>query len=159
MAGTGIMAGICTSSHPSPYPTKKVGDSPYPYPVNAGDSPSKRGRVRTIPTRTGLFAIYNKRNRCEMFFFFLQITLLPNIGVRYFPLRRAPIHLSFILSEFQSMKLWNLEACITFLFMCSTSFLYPSPKIRTEHKTLFASLIFWSFMFQTWLPIKKQQSL
>jgi len=26
------MAGICTS----PYPTEKVGDSPYPYPVNAG---------------------------------------------------------------------------------------------------------------------------
>jgi len=49
MAGTGIMAGICTS----PYPTEKVGNSsyPYPYPVNAGiprqngDSPSKRGRV------------------------------------------------------------------------------------------------------------------
>ena len=38
MAGTGIMAGICTSSYPSPYPTEKVGDSPYPYPytVNAG---------------------------------------------------------------------------------------------------------------------------
>jgi len=36
MAGTGIMAGICTS----PYPTEKVGDSPYPYsyPVNAGIS-------------------------------------------------------------------------------------------------------------------------
>jgi len=34
MTGTGIMAGICTS----PYPTEKVGDSPYPYPypVNAG---------------------------------------------------------------------------------------------------------------------------
>jgi len=34
MAGTGIMAGICTSL----YPTEKVGDSPYPYPypVNAG---------------------------------------------------------------------------------------------------------------------------
>jgi len=32
MAGTGIMAGICIS----PYPTEKVGDSPYPYPVNAG---------------------------------------------------------------------------------------------------------------------------
>jgi len=38
MAGTGIMAGICTSPYPSPYPTEKVGDSPYPYPypVNAG---------------------------------------------------------------------------------------------------------------------------
>ena len=32
MAGTGI----CTSPYPSPYPTEKVGDSPYPYPVNAG---------------------------------------------------------------------------------------------------------------------------
>ena len=36
------MAGICTSlypsTYPSPYPIKKVGDSPhpYPYPVNAG---------------------------------------------------------------------------------------------------------------------------
>ena len=36
MAGTGIMTGICTSPYPSPYPTEKVGDSPYPYPVNAG---------------------------------------------------------------------------------------------------------------------------
>ena len=38
MTGTGIMAGICTSSYPSPYPIEKVGDSPYPYPypVNAG---------------------------------------------------------------------------------------------------------------------------
>ena len=38
MAGTGIMAGKCTSSYPSPYPTEKVGDSPYPYPypVNVG---------------------------------------------------------------------------------------------------------------------------
>ena len=38
MAGTSIMAGICTS----PYPTEKVGDSPYPYPVNA-----------EIPVKTG----------------------------------------------------------------------------------------------------------
>ena len=40
MAGTGIMAGVCTS----PYPIEKVGDSPYPYPypVNAG-----------IPRQTG----------------------------------------------------------------------------------------------------------
>jgi len=38
MAGTNIMAGICTSSYPSPYLTEKVGDSPYPYScsVNAG---------------------------------------------------------------------------------------------------------------------------
>ena len=38
MAGTSIMAGICTSPYSSPYPTEKVGDSPYPYsyPVNAG---------------------------------------------------------------------------------------------------------------------------
>jgi len=32
MAETGIMTGICTS----PYPIEKVGDSPYPYPVNVG---------------------------------------------------------------------------------------------------------------------------
>jgi len=44
MAGTGIMAGICSSPYPSPYPIEKVGDSPYPYPypVNAG-----------IPRQTG----------------------------------------------------------------------------------------------------------
>jgi len=36
MAGTGIVAGICTS--PSSYPIEKVRDSPYPYPVNAGIS-------------------------------------------------------------------------------------------------------------------------
>jgi len=38
MAGTGIMAGIYSSSSPSPYPIEKIGDSPYPYPypVNAG---------------------------------------------------------------------------------------------------------------------------
>ena len=40
MAGTGIMAGICTSSSssPSPYPIEKIEDSPYPYPypINAG---------------------------------------------------------------------------------------------------------------------------
>ena len=36
MAGTSIMAGICISPCPSPYPTEKVGDSPYPYLVNVG---------------------------------------------------------------------------------------------------------------------------
>jgi len=38
MTGTGIIAGICTSSYSFPYPVEKVGDSPYPYPylVNAG---------------------------------------------------------------------------------------------------------------------------
>ena len=40
MAGTSIMAGICTSPYPSSYPTEKVGNSPYPYPypVNSGIS-------------------------------------------------------------------------------------------------------------------------
>ena len=33
MAGTCI---ICTFPYPSPYPIEKVGDSPYPYPINAG---------------------------------------------------------------------------------------------------------------------------
>jgi len=38
MTGTGIIAVICTSTYPSPYPIEKVGDFsyPYPYPVNAG---------------------------------------------------------------------------------------------------------------------------
>jgi len=36
MAGTSIMARICTSPSPSPYPIEKIGDSPYPYPVNVG---------------------------------------------------------------------------------------------------------------------------
>ena len=32
------MVGICSSPYPSPFPTEKIGDSPYPYPypVNAG---------------------------------------------------------------------------------------------------------------------------
>jgi len=30
------MARICTSPYPSPYPIEKIGDSPYPYPVNSG---------------------------------------------------------------------------------------------------------------------------
>jgi len=40
MAGTDIMAGICTSPYSSPYPIEKVGNSPYPYsyPGNAGIS-------------------------------------------------------------------------------------------------------------------------
>jgi len=41
MAGTGIMAGMGTETGwicISPYPIEKVGDSPYPYAVNAGIS-------------------------------------------------------------------------------------------------------------------------
>ena len=36
MVTSGIMAGMCTSPHPSPYPIEKVGDFlyPYSYPVN-----------------------------------------------------------------------------------------------------------------------------
>ena len=64
MARTGIMAGIfiSPSPYPYPYPIEKIGDFPYPYPypVNAGiPRPSKRRRVRVIPTGTGLFAISN----------------------------------------------------------------------------------------------------
>jgi len=29
--GTGIMAGICISLSPPPYPIENIGDSPYPY--------------------------------------------------------------------------------------------------------------------------------
>ena len=62
MAGTCIMAGICPSPYPSPYPTEKVGDSPYP--VNAriprqnenGFEQYPRGRVylpSLVPRRGG----------------------------------------------------------------------------------------------------------
>ena len=63
MAGTGIMADICTSPYPSPYPTEKVGDSPYPYPypVNAriphqngdgfGQYPRGRVYLPSLPLR------------------------------------------------------------------------------------------------------------
>ena len=59
MAGTGIMAGICTSPYPSPYPTKKSRGFSIPIliPSQCGDSPSKREQVRAIPTGTDLFAI------------------------------------------------------------------------------------------------------
>jgi len=36
MTGTSIIAGIYSSSSPSPYPIEKIGD--FPYPVNAGIS-------------------------------------------------------------------------------------------------------------------------
>ena len=57
MAGTSIMAGICTSPYLSPYPIEKVGDSPYPYAVNVGIPRQNgdefgqysRGRVCNIP--------------------------------------------------------------------------------------------------------------
>ena len=57
----GDMAGICTS----PYPSEKVGDSPpIPIPSQCGDSPSKRGQVRAIPTGTSLFAISSCKREC-----------------------------------------------------------------------------------------------
>jgi len=49
MAGTGIMAGICTSPSPSPYLIEKVGDSPYPYPVNAGIPHQNRDEFGQYP--------------------------------------------------------------------------------------------------------------
>ena len=53
MAGTGIMAGICTSPYPSPQPTEKVGDSPYPYPYpfNAGIPRQNGDGFRQYPQR------------------------------------------------------------------------------------------------------------
>jgi len=67
MAGTSIIAGICTSTYPSLYSIEKVRDSPYPYPVNAGISCQNGdgfaqypwGQVRTISMEAGLFAISN----------------------------------------------------------------------------------------------------
>jgi len=63
MAGTGIMAGIYSSTSPFPYPIEKIGDSPYPYsyPVNAG-----------IPRQNGDgFGQYPRRRVC-----------LPSLGER-----------------------------------------------------------------------------
>jgi len=37
MTGTGIIAGICTFPYSSRTQLSKVEDSPYPYPVNAGN--------------------------------------------------------------------------------------------------------------------------
>jgi len=62
MAGTGIMVGICTS-HTHPHTQLKKSGIPHTHTHTSqcGDSPSKRGRVRAIPTGTGLFAISNGR--------------------------------------------------------------------------------------------------
>jgi len=63
------MAGICTSSYTSTYPIEKVGDSLYPYPVNADILPSKQRRVQTIHTGASLFTISSKifNNFLEIF--------------------------------------------------------------------------------------------
>jgi len=52
MAGTGIMAGICTS----PYPIEKVGDSPYPYPLGVAMrvGPARLGPARIRPAQRRL---------------------------------------------------------------------------------------------------------
>jgi len=47
MTGTGIMAGI----YSSPYPIEKIGDSPYPYPVNAGIPRQNGDGFRQYPRR------------------------------------------------------------------------------------------------------------
>ena len=51
MTGTCIMAGICTSPYPSPYPIEKVRDSPYPYPylVIAGIPRQNEDRFEHYP--------------------------------------------------------------------------------------------------------------
>ena len=73
MAETGIMAGICTShTHPHTQLKKSGFPIPIPIPSQCGDSPSKRRRVRAIPTGTGLFAI------STWYFLFLGIALLQN---------------------------------------------------------------------------------
>ena len=55
MVGTSIMAGICTSSYPSPspYPIEKIGDFPYPYlyPVNVGIPRQNRDEFEQYPWR------------------------------------------------------------------------------------------------------------
>jgi len=72
MAGMGIMAGYV---HPHIHPRTQLKKSGIPHththtqsmrrfpiliPNQCGDSPSKRGRVRVIPTGTSLFVISNR---------------------------------------------------------------------------------------------------
>jgi len=111
MAGTSIMAGICTFSYPSSYPTENVGDSPYPYPypVNAG-FPSKRGRIRTIPTKTGLFAISTRNPipisiHTSLFIFFL------------FSLTQKPIHVPTLHTPLTSTLYFILFYFILFIYI------------------------------------------
>jgi len=64
MAGTNIVAGICTSPYPSPYPTEKVWDSPYPYPypypVNAGiPRQNEKGFGQYLRERIYLSSLYS----------------------------------------------------------------------------------------------------
>jgi len=48
------MARICRS-HPHPHTQSKKSEIPHIHTQSAGIPPSKRGWVRTIPTRAGLF--------------------------------------------------------------------------------------------------------
>jgi len=84
MAEMGIMAGIYTSSYPSPYPIEKFGDSPYPIPIpsQCGDSPSKQRRVRAIPTRTSLLVISSNRGIVVKFENFLTFLYLRTTNVQ-----------------------------------------------------------------------------
>ena len=78
MAGTGIMAGICTS----PYPIEKVGDSPYPYPypVNAEIPRQNRDRFGQYPRgrvylSSIVFSLYfrSKISIWSLCFFYLNL--------------------------------------------------------------------------------------
>jgi len=61
---------------PIPIPNWKSRGFPIPIPIpsQCGDSPSKRGRVRAIPTGTGLFAISSQGNPSLTLHYFKRFT-------------------------------------------------------------------------------------
>jgi len=83
MAGTCIMTGICTFPYPSPYPTEKVGDSPYPYPypypVNAGIPRQNGDGFRQYP-RGRVYLPSLHTHVYESIFLFFIFTYMIDIG-------------------------------------------------------------------------------
>jgi len=86
------MAGICTSPYPSPYPIEKVGNSPYPYPLNAG-IPRQNGDEFGQYPRDGficylysqvisqLFVFYDHSVAFKLTFNFIFIQFLWEVGM------------------------------------------------------------------------------
>jgi len=59
------MAGICASSYSSPHPIEKVGDSPYPFPVNAGIPRQNGDGFGQYPRgRVYLSSLFMSVNKC-----------------------------------------------------------------------------------------------
>jgi len=63
--GDGYYGGAMYIPIPIPIPNWKSRRFPIPIPSQCGDSPSTQGRVRTIPTGTGLFAISRSKMKVE----------------------------------------------------------------------------------------------